>query len=389
MKVQILHGDALSKLKELPDNFVHCCITSPPYWGLRDYGVEGQLGLEPTIDEYIAKVVEIFREVRRVLRLDGTLWLNLGDTYAAARSYHVVDNKYKDVGNKIGHKVPPGLKQKDLCMIPARAALALQSDGWYLRSDIIWSKPNPMPESCTDRPTMAHEHIFLLTKSERYFFDAEAVKEECVSGPSDIRKMQESKERIGGFYKDNDDVLVKASKHSNIGRKRAVGSPNGRNCRSVWEFATEPFPGSHFAVFPKELVRRCISAGTSEKGYCPACGSPWERIIKKTNIPNPADKGSRFDLGKTGITGEGRTKPGIRFLNEATGWQPTCKCSHSESDLIPATILDPFGGSGTAGLVAAKMERCAILIELNPEYGDMSMKRIRQELGMLAQVVTL
>jgi DNA modification methylase len=445
-KVTLLQGHVLPVLQSLPAESVQCCVTSPPYWGLRDYGLEpqvwggeegcehswsdksyresrknddtagpkqksntgsegwrnserlsqfcrlcgawrGSYGLEPTIELYIEHTVQIFREVRRVLRKDGVLFLNLGDSYAGGgRAGKDGIQKWGGIesGNqnrKYGPPInTPGLKPKDLCMIPARVALALQADGWWLRSDIIWAKPNAMPESCTDRPTTAHEHIFLLTKSERYFFDAEAVKEECVSGPSDIRKMQESKERIGGFYKDNDDVLVKASKHTNIGRKRSVGSPNGRNCRSVWEFATEPFPGSHFAVFPKELVRRCISAGTSEKGCCPACGAPWKRGTEKTGHINKREAAHQPNNTPTKVDSTG-WKPTNRATNE---WAPTCTCAAGEPQ--PCVCLDPFSGAGTTALVAAKLGRDAIGIELNPDYVEMSRKRLKKDLGMFCEI---
>jgi DNA modification methylase len=254
-------------LKPLPNGCVQTCVTSPPYWGLRDYGVEGQLGLEPTPEEYIEKMVTIFREVRRVLRDDGTLWLNLGDSYcAAAPGSRDVERWPKQSQNdhRGYSKLASGLKPKDLCGIPWRVAFALQADGWWLRSDIIWSKPNPMPESVTDRPTKAHEYVFLLTKSARYYFEQEAVREPCESGPSDIKKMIESKERIGGRHKVLVDPLSMASSATNIGRKRAVGKPTGRNIRSVWTIPTQPFPEAHYATYPERLVEPCIKAGSKE-----------------------------------------------------------------------------------------------------------------------------
>ena len=267
--VTIYHGDALTVLQSLPAESVQCCVTSPPYWGLRDYGVSGQLGLERTPEEYVAKLVVVFREVRRVLRDDGTVWLNLGDSYCGGgRGCEGKGWEQGESKNKIlPSKTPSGLKPKDLIGIPWRVAFALQADGWYLRSDIIWSKPNPMPESVTDRPTKSHEYIFLLTKSARYFFDADAVREPMESGPSDIRKMVEGRERIGGMVKDLDDHLAKASRYTNIGQKRSVGDPsNGRNIRTVWTIATAPYPEAHFATFPRKLVEPCILAG------CPVGG---------------------------------------------------------------------------------------------------------------------
>jgi DNA modification methylase len=228
---RIINGCCLDVLKTLPDCSVNCCITSPPYYGLRDYGVDGQIGLEETPEEYVQKLVAVFREVRRVLKDDGTLWLNLGDTYAASRSYQVTDNKHKDVGNKIGHSVPPGLKQKDLIGIPWMVAFALRADGWYLRQDIIWHKPNPMPESVKDRCTKAHEYVFLLSKKQRYYFDADAIAEDTVCGNSGCKLHTEK-----------------------------------RNKRSVWTVNTAPCKEAHFATFPKKLIEPMILAGCPKGG---------------------------------------------------------------------------------------------------------------------------
>lgn len=264
---KILLGNAPDVLRELPDNSIHCCVTSPPYWGLRDYGVEGQLGLEPTMEEYLEKMLVIFREIRRVLRSDGTLWLNLGDSYNGSGPSGGPGKQYTNVGSQgTTLKRVAGLKPKDLVGIPWRVAFALQSDGWYLRSDIIWHRPNQMPESVTDRPTKAHEYIFLMSKRERYYYDADAIKEDCLSGPSDIKKMLESLPRIGGKHKILTDPLSKASSLTNIGQKRAVGDPSGRNKRSVWTVATQPFKEAHFATFPPNLIKPCILAGCPEGG---------------------------------------------------------------------------------------------------------------------------
>lgn len=313
-------GDCLDVLETLPDQSVQTCITSPPYFGLRDYGVDGQIGLEPTPDEFVARLVEVFREVRRVLRDDGTLWLNLGDSYAANQTNN---GGYSDKSTLVGFSRPDtkgrqanetgarrklnhGLKSKDLIGIPWRVAFALQADGWYLRQDIIWHKPNPMPESVRDRCTKSHEYIFLLSKSARYYFDSEAIKEPCVSGPSDIRKMQERRERIGGKHKNLDDKFCRASMHTNMGRKRSVGSPDGRNKRSVWTVTTKPFKGAHFATFPPDLIEPCVLAGALGGGV----------------------------------------------------------------------VLDPFSGSGTTGQVALQHGRKYIGIELNSEYQKLAIRRI-------------
>jgi site-specific DNA-methyltransferase (adenine-specific) len=220
-KYELHHGDALAVLKTLPDESVHCCVTSPPYWGLRDYGCEGQMGLEQTPEEYVSKMVEVFREVRRALREDGTLWMNLGDSYAS----------------------------KQLVGIPWRVAFALQADGWYLRQDIIWHKPNPMPESVRDRCTKAHEYVFLLAKSERYFYDAKAVMQDGAGRETYYGSPRYSK---GSMRHDADSYNAEKCLK--------------RNRRSVWTVTTKPFKGAHFAVMPPDLVEPCILAGCPEGG---------------------------------------------------------------------------------------------------------------------------
>jgi DNA modification methylase len=240
-------GDNRDTLREIPDGSVQCVVTSPPYYGLRDYGNDAQIGLEDTPEAFVQALVEVFREVRRVLRDDGTLWLNLGDSYVAARSYQVTDQKWRDVGNSKASVVPQGLKPKDLIGIPWRVAIALQADGWYLRQDIIWHKPNPMPESVTDRCTKAHEYLFLLTKSARYYYDAEAVKERAEQAGR-VRS-----DRMGG------NKYVEGIKHSDGG---VFTGSETRNCRSVWTVATQPYSGAHFATFPPKLIEPCILAGS-------------------------------------------------------------------------------------------------------------------------------
>lgn len=300
----ILIGDCVESMRGLPDQSVHTCVTSPPYFGLRDYGHDGQIGLEPTPDEFVSKLVAVFREVRRVLRDDGTLWLNIGDSYAtgtkAARQQSTkpgVGANRPEAQNSVARiGTPFGCKTKDLIGIPWRVAFALQADGWYLRQDIIWHKPNPMPESVTDRCTKAHEYIFLLSKSERYYFDAEAIKEPSKSRSEGIR--------FGGAkYGDSDDPKH-ATKSGNISKEYAMA-----NRRSVWTVTTKPFKGAHFATFPANLIEPCVKAG------CPTGG----------------------------------------------------------------TVLDPFGGSGTTGLVAQTWGRKFILCELNPKYAEMAKNRIQAE----------
>jgi DNA modification methylase len=342
MGVQIINASVLDGLRQLPDESVHCVVTSPPYWGLRDYGAEGQIGLEPTPQEFVAKIVEVFQEVRRVLRKDGVCWLNLGDSYAAGKMGRDDEDeanlrrRFEAFGTgrpKAGRKgangqqrsVPLGFKPKDLVGIPWMVAFALRADGWWLRSDIIWSKPNPMPESVTDRPTKAHEYVFLLTKSERYFYDAEAIKEDATyagpNAPGSQASGQGFTRRAPEIRKRKNEALAKRQYAGFNDRwdaaERDGTAPLSRNKRSVWTIATAPFPEAHFATFPPELPEICIKAG------CPVGG----------------------------------------------------------------TVLDPFGGAGTTGLVADRLQRNCILIELNPEYAAMARRRIDGDRGGLLDLM--
>jgi DNA modification methylase len=286
----------------------------------------GELGLEPTPELYVQHLVEAFREVRRVLRKDGTLWLNLGDGYAGSA------------------RQSNGLKPKDLCGMPWRVALALQADGWWLRSDIIWVKPNPVPESVTDRPTKAHEYLFLLTQSQSYYFDQNAVREPRM--------------------------------HPKVTRISAVKSTaDGRNFRTVWTIPTQPFREAHFATFPEKLVEPCIRAGTSERGCCARCVAPWERTVQP-------DEERLSQLGKgyhdhSNDLDEGMSQkkkmPQPKGGYITVGWHPTC--SH-DAKVVPCTVLDCFSGSGTTGVVARKLGRHFIGLELNPSYVEMARRRI-------------
>ncbi len=381
----IYQGNCLDTLKGLPDASIHMCVTSPPYWGLRNYGHDEQLGMESTPEAYVAGMVTVFREVRRVLHDTGTLWINIGDSYASTPTKGQSTKPSKMTGGRANqlagmdrpNKVVGDLKQKDLVGIPWMLAFALRADGWYLRSDILWSKKNCMPESVTDRPTKSHEYIFLLAKKPTYFYDAEAVKEPNTSGPSDIKKMVEQKERYGGKHKDLVDPLSKASSATNIGNKRDVGSPDGRNRRSVWEISTTQFSGAHFATYPPALILPCVLAGTSAHGVCEACGTPWYRVVEKTNVVDESAKGSRFDRGKTADRdGGSRTQAGERYKNVAKGWAPGCECG---AGVVPATVLDPFMGSGTTALVAKENGRRYIGCELNPEYIQIAANRLKQQ----------
>jgi DNA modification methylase len=250
----VVKGDVRTLLADMDDKSVRCCVTSPPYWGLRDYGTDGQLGLEPTPDAYVQNMVEVFRDVRRVLTADGTLWLNLGDSYAANRSYRVPGGEWTDVGNSKSSTVPVGLKPKDLVGIPWRVAFALQADGWYLRSDIIWHKRNPMPERVTDRPTKAHEYLFLLTKSAKYYYDHEAMKEPALHPANKYKSSRKTPAQESAHF---------GNAPTNLGR--CGTADNGmRNRRTVWSINTRPFKGAHFAVMPEALVEPCILAGSAE-----------------------------------------------------------------------------------------------------------------------------
>jgi DNA modification methylase len=328
MTYTIHEGDCIASMKSMPEKSVHCCVTSPPYFGLRDYGHDGQIGLEETPDAYVAKMVDVFREVRRVLRDDGTLWLNLGDSYAASgRGGGGGSFQDSDVGTRVSaanqRRAPvPGLKPKDLIGIPWRVAFALQADGWYLRQDIIWHKPNPMPESVRDRCTKAHEYIFLLSKSERYYFDSEAMQEpaskgaagsEFHTGKTGAHQLgrASTKPRTAGNkshkYVDAYNAGDTEEHRTKAGLMAVADTPwETRNRRSVWTVATKPYKGAHFATFPTDLIRPCILAG------CPKDG----------------------------------------------------------------TVLDPFGGSGTTAQVAIEEQRSAILCELTPDYIALAEKRL-------------
>ena len=366
MKHTILNGDVIDCLRSLPDACVQCVVTSPPYWGLRDYGVEGQIGLEPTPEEYVEKMVEVFREVWRVLRDDGTLWLNLGDSYNGSGG---AGGDYAPGGLKAGQPKYPGrrisaLKPKDLVGIPWRVAFALQADGWYLRSDIIWSKLDPMPESVTDRPTKSHEYVFLLSKRPRYFYDADAIREAHKEPNRGNGERDRVNYNIGGI----------------IGRGRVgeyeegvrLYNPAGRNRRTVWEIATQPMPDAHFATFPEALVEPCIKAGTSARGACPKCGAPWRRVVERLPVTGRNENktpAAAHAAVKCSRAGESHVK--------TVGWEPSCGCETQDGEPVPCVVLDPFGGSGTVAKVARDLGRSSISCELNPEYVEIAKKRLR------------
>ena len=271
----ILEGDCIQSLKSLPEGIVNTCVTSPPYYGLRDYGADGQIGLEQTPEEYVQKLVEVFREVKRVLRDDGTLWLNLGDSYSGsgkgpAGNLGKTHNEREMTHTHVSGKVPDGLKPKDLIGIPWMVAFALRNDGWYLRQDIIWHKPSTMPESVTDRCTKAHEYIFLLSKSKTYYYDAESIKEP-------VKQDWGTRDRTNGKYHNTGTGL---NPHTGLQK-----SYEKANKRSVWSVTTKPFHGAHFATFPPDLIEPCVIAGSPEGGIVldPFFGSGTTGLVAMRN----------------------------------------------------------------------------------------------------------
>lgn len=295
----VLCGDALDLLRTLPGESVHTCVTSPPYYNLRDYGVEGQIGNEANVEEYLLSLVSVFREVWRVLRTDGTMWVNMGDSYATRSGSQPPTNTRNSCGHTAKH-TPQGYKYKDLIGIPWQLALALRADGWYLRQDIIWQKPNAMPESVKDRCTKSHEYIFLMSKAERYYFDAAAISEPVTSSKGNAKTFRGGGAYTGGRTHDNS-AQVERESHGN--QENQTGH---RNKRDVWSISTKGYAGAHFATFPEKLVEPCVLAG------CPVGG----------------------------------------------------------------TVLDPFTGSGTTGVVAKRLGRGFVGCEISPAYAKMAEERI-------------
>jgi len=447
--VKLYNKDCRSK-DELPDESVQCVVTSPPYWGLRKYSGEqgliwgdnqcqhewvytgipksggvgdyevgrvgnakarsgsheakdsntcqlcgawkGAYGLEPTPEMYVQHTVEILREVRRVLRKDGVVFWNIGDSYNGSGGEHKHDkgqsgltNNRDKVGFVPGRNVS-SLKPKDLCLIPQRLAIAAQEDGWWVRSVIIWSKPNPMPESVTDRPTESHEYILMLTKSARYYWDQDAVREPHTwieNRPSGmVRQAEQYRDRV----KHNDPKYGGGGSgfQGHSGGMKANGTPlnnpNGRNIRSVWTFPTQPYPEAHFAVFPEKLPELCIKAATPEVGCCPDCGTPWERVTERENMKIRRTDWNEQSGNRTGSAGTMIEPARAKTLH----WQPTCKCNPDwkESKVyptVPSLVLDPFAGAGTTLWVAKKLNRRAVGYELSEEYCRLTVDRLRQQ----------
>jgi DNA modification methylase len=377
MNIEILQGDCIESLKKIEDGSINTCITSPPYWGLRDYNGESkQLGMEDTPEEFTENLVKVFREIKRVLRDDGTAWLNLGDSYSSGGRTTTTNQSLrgdKDYG-VTRPKPSKGIKPKDLIGIPWRVAFALQADGWYLRQDIIWHKPNPMPESVRDSCTKAHEYIFLLSKNVKYYYDHEAIKEDA-KYPQGPNSPQSIKKGQGEFGMDTRGGLSK------------IGALAKRNKRSVWTITTKPFKGAHFATFPKDLIEPCVLAGCPEK-VCVQCSEPYKLKVDIKRIPrwelspnDPRYRPSKYENAHDSLNGNTRhsvteTKP--------LGLEKQCDCQTNETK--GGTVLDPFGGSGTTGIVAASHNRNAILLELNAEYIELAKARINKEVGMMATI---
>ena len=440
MTWRLLEGDCRVRLDDLPAESVQTVVTSPPYFGLRDYGTstwdggdpdcdhlqrelrrgvnlaaspastrgggkkvaevgwlpyrdtcgrcgarrtDRQLGIEATPDEYVAELVAVFRAVRRVLRDDGTVWLNLGDSYAA----HTSGSPQQRVGERStlrgnGHvgggpklrsaRVPArpataGVKPKDLLGVPWLVAFALRADGWYLRADVIWSKPNPMPESVTDRPTKAHEYLFLLAKSRRYYYDAAAIREQA-----DSRQQQ----RWTGT----------AEQPKGVGRADAGvqnplsqgGTSTERNRRSVWTLATQPYDGAHFATFPPQLVEPCVLAGSSPT-CCGVCGAPWRRVVERDGGGSWHEHENDAGAGQRQVS-MGQASWDAYRAPRTTGWAPTCD---HDDDSGRSLVLDPFAGSGTVLLVAERHGRDSLGIELSPEYAALARRRIVDDSPLL------
>ena len=437
----IITGHVLDALATLPDNSIHCCVTSPPYFGLRAYGTEpqvwggapacphtnwgddggrldpgyhgglvdgkarrkgqigeralrhslvagglfcqacgawrGELGAEPTPEMYIGHLVAVFGEVRRVLRKDGTLWVIIADTYAQGGMSNpsscstLKGGKNRGAaGYQITRRATGNLKPKDLVGIPWLLAFALRAHGWYLRQDNIWAKANCMPESVTDRTTCAHEHVFHLAKSEKYHYDADAVREagspDSHGGP---RVNPGQKADAGG-------ATTNGRGASTLGRWCLGDETGGRNKRNVWRVPAEPYAGPHYAAYPPALIEPCILAGTSPMA-CPRCGAGWRRTLATTaTVVRPGPKSGHYGRRTTdGIAGGTLIRAGTR---RTTGWAPRCKCEGNDGS-AKCVVLDPFMGVGTTGLVAVRHGRAYIGVELNPAYADEARKRIDAE----------
>jgi DNA modification methylase len=411
-------GDCLDLLAQMPPESVHTVITSPPYYALRSYLPEDhpakdrEIGSEPTLDAFLATMVAVFRAVHRVLRDDGTLWLNIGDSYAGGAqggTYNPETWSPLDKTEWTGHSSwttrqnraqmdsakAANLPPKNLLMVPARVALALQADGWILRSDIIWSKPNPMPESCRDRPTNAHEHLFLFAKRPRYYYDGDAVRE----GVTGNAHAQGSGVGVKGApfgqgVKNNDSFAP------SIRNATTDDLPTSRNLRNVWAIPTQAVKFKHYATFPEALVTPCIKAGTSQEGVCVECGAPWERMVEvgdlvpvspaadkrpyESRVLEEASDATELEMGRRSKTHRSK----CAYDRTTTGWRPTCGCDTAvwmwdqrdwdRVPKLPALVLDPFMGSGTVARVAERLGREWVGVDLDERNRDMCELRLKR-----------
>lgn len=396
MSVNIINADVIEGLRSLPDASVHVIVTSPPYWGLRAYagvsprqwadGTECVFGLEPSLPLYISHLVEVFRELKRVLHPSGTFWLNIGDCYD-----HAGPQPSTGVHHRNGVPLPEtfkraksGRSKKNLAMVPARAALGLQDDGWILRQDIIWAKGlsfcpsysgSVMPESIQDRAIWSHEHLFHFAMKDKYYYDIEGNKEPYANSTL----VQAATPYTGQAQKDY--ASAGAQNPSDVKRRvlAGVAGSGGRNLRNVWVIAKEPLKEAHFAAFPTKLVEPVIKLGSSDHGVCALCLNPWERITVKEEVPSEVqaafERARTRSIADTGrIDGYTARKPNYRRKILREGWRPTCICA--SGDPIPATVLDPFNGSGRAGVVAKRLGRSYVGIDASTEYCAMARRVI-------------
>lgn len=445
MKVNTIYNqDFIIGGKNLLPKSIQCCVTSPPYFALRDYGVEKSkwpeitfklnewvpetvvpameccLGLEPDTVSFIAHLVHVFRIVRESLRDDGVLWVNMGDSYATsgknrtkeqaeAKSTLQGSKKSQSQSLKQQSKIVSGIKPKDLMGIPWMMALSMRADGWFLRQDIIWNKPNPMPESVTDRCSKSHEYIFLFSKSQKYFFDAESIRTPLADDSiarlaQDIENQKGSSRGYAGKrHNGNMKSILKKSFTSDQAGSGKINNVNRSGCfdgdgnlmvrptanrKSVWTITTAAFKEAHFATFPEDIPEICIKAGTSKHGCCSKCYAPYKRVTETELLPTKkAAKISIVDerdhTADKNSSGSNRQKDGHLpgHYNQITtlGWSPSCDC---DAPVIPCTVLDPFSGSGKTPITAAKLDRNYIAFEISPEYHKMSEKISHQQLGL-------
>lgn len=446
-RVTIHVGDCRDVLKTLPAQSVHCVVTSPPYFGLRDYGsgeweggdptcehrvrtpsavaksqasstltstsrevvghtkegyrgvcarcgarrVDRQIGLEADVAAYVAALMDVFAEVWRVLRDDGSLFLNLGDSYAGSgkgpTGKHGVGHHEQRQGFHTPGRAAGVIRAKSMMLIPERILLALSDAGWIVRDKIVWHKLAPMPSSATDRCTGAWEPVYHLTKQQRYYADMEAVREPHAE--VSLRRLEYEERRT------SDNGHKSQTRQGGMKANEVKLNPNGANLRNVWSLSPAPFDASalgvdteHYATYPVELARRCVSIGTSDKGVCAKCGKPWVRVVASASL-NPfcprVEAGARsgsLDRGYNENHGNGMSHD-LGVVRTTTGWQPSCKC---DAPVAPAVVLDPFAGAGTTLLVANRLGRHAIGIELNPKYARLEEARIRADAGMFANV---